>query len=318
MKCSKCEKKPVYDSQGLMLCKDHFLDYFESKVFRTIKKYKLYQISDTVCVATSGGKDSLALLYNTMLYCNKYKIKFFAFAIDEGIKGYRDSTLIDLKKFCKKYKIKLHVDSFQKKIGKPLDKLTSRALKDLNKKPCTTCGILRRTYLNRGARELAATKLATGHNLDDESQSFIMNTFLGNMRHNASLGPISGLSTNKKFVPRVKPLYFVTEKETRLYTFLRKFMLDFTECPNIHLSYRREIRDMLNEFENKYSGTKNKIVNAFIEIIPTLKQEYKNTKPFQYCSICGDASAGKICNACTLEMQLVNTGKARKNTKKKQ
>ncbi len=305
MKCHKCDQKAVYKNQGLLLCKNHFLDYFEAKVFKTIKKYKMFSNEDTVCIAASGGKDSLAVLYMTSQYCKKYNINHFALAIDEGIAGYRDHTIEDLKEFCERYDIRLEIISFKEKFGSTLDQVREKALKEYNKKPCTVCGILRRTYLNRYALKLNATKLVTGHNLDDESQSFLMNTLLGNMRHNASLGPITGLTTNDKFVPRVKPLYFISEQETRLFCLLKEFKVDFTECPNIGLSFRANVRDQLNEIENKFPGAKNGMVNAFLEILPTLKEKYKETKPFSYCEKCGEPCTGKVCNACLLEEQLV-------------
>ena len=304
MQCSRCEKSGVYKSIGQVYCKDHFLSYFETKVFKTIRKYKLYEKGDQICVAASGGKDSLALLYMTMLYCKKYDIDYYALAIDEGIKEYRDHTLSDLKIFCKQYDIPLKIVSFKKKFGASLDEVQDKAINDLNKKPCTVCGIFRRTLLNRTARDMKATKLATGHNLDDESQSFFMNTLLGNMRHNASLGPVTGLNKNKKFVQRVKPLYFVLEKETRLFTFLRKFKVDFKECPNIHLSFRAVVRDQLNQIEDKFPGAKHKIVNSFLEVLPLLKEHYRREKPFSYCNKCGDACSGETCNSCKLEDQL--------------
>ena len=59
------------------------------------------------------------------------------------------------------------------------------------------------------------------------------------------------LNDNDKFVPRVKPLYFMLEKETRLYAFLKGFKIEFSECPNINLSFRASIRDELNAIDNK-------------------------------------------------------------------
>lgn len=303
MKCKKCKNKSIYSNNGLLLCKNHFLSYFENKVEKTIKKYSLYEKNDKICVAVSGGKDSLSLLYTTMKYCRKKGIELFALTIDEGIKGYRDFTLKDLKYFCRQHKIKLHTVSFNEKIGAALDDIKDKAFEKLHKKPCTICGILRRTYLNRTARDLGATKLATGHNLDDEAQSFIMNVFLGNMKSNAALGPITGLSKDDKFVQRVKPLYFISEKETRLYAFLKGFKIKFAECPNINLSFRREIQDRINEIEEKFPGTKHRIVNSFMEILPLLKKHY-SAKPFSYCKRCGDACSGIICNACALEEEL--------------
>jgi tRNA-5-methyluridine54 2-sulfurtransferase len=309
MKCTKCERKAVYNQTNQSLCKDHFLDYFENKVFKTMKKYKLFNQEDNICVATSGGKDSISVLFMTMKYCNEHKIKFFALAIDEGIQGYRDHTLDDLKKFCKNYKIKLHVVSFKKEFGFTLDQMRDKAMKDFGKKPCTICGVFRRTLLNRTARELKATKLVTGHNMDDEAQSFMMNLFKGNMSHNAPLGPISGLSDNKKFITRVKPLYHIMEKETRLYALLKGFKVSFNECPNIDLSFRAAIRDRLNEIESQFPGSKNGVINSFLEILPTLKEKYKNEKPFSYCEKCGDACSGKKCNSCLLEEQLCQEAK---------
>ncbi|MEM4637904.1 MAG: TIGR00269 family protein [Candidatus Woesearchaeota archaeon] len=306
MKCTKCEEKAVYQGQGQYFCKNHFINYFENKVFKTIKKYNLIEKNDNVCVATSGGKDSLTVLYITMLYCKKYDIKFFALAIDEGIKGYRDHTIEDLKEFCQKYHIKLHVVSFKERFGDTLDNIRDKALTEKNKKPCTVCGIFRRTALNRAAREFKATKLVTGHNLDDEAQSYLMNLLLGNMSHNAALGPITGLNLNDKFIPRVKPLYFMLEKETRLFALIKGFKVSFNECPNIDQSFRAVVRDELNNIESKLPGAKNSIVNAFLEILPLLKQHYKNNKPFKTCIKCGDPSANEICNACKLEEELIN------------
>lgn len=308
MICSKCDEKAVYNGYGRNFCKNHFFDYVENKVYKTITKYSLFDQKDKVCVATSGGKDSLVLLYFTSKYCKQHNIEFFALAVDEGIAGYRDHTLDDLKKFCENYDVKLNIVSFKEKYGDTLDNIRNKAMVDLNKKPCTVCGIFRRTLLNRTARELGATKLATGHNLDDEAQSFMMNTILGNMSHNASLGPQTGLQENNKFVTRVKPLYFILEKETRLYALLKNFKIDFAECPNVHLSFRAVVRDEINQIENKLPGAKNGIVNSFLEILPLLKEHYKQKKTlrtFNYCEKCGDACSGKICNSCKLEDELM-------------
>lgn len=300
MKCSSCEDPAVYKGQGQYYCRSHFLGYVEDKVFKTIRKYELFKPDDKVCVATSGGKDSLALLYLVAKYCRKRHIDFFALAVDEGIDDYRDHTLEDLKILCTEHKIPLHVVSFKEKVGDTLDNLRDKALQKIGKKPCTVCGVFRRTLLNRGARELGATKIATGHNTDDEAQTFLMNLFFGNMQHNAALGPVTGLTLDGKFVPRVKPLYFIHEKETRLFCLLKKFRVKFHECPNIALSFRAIVRDDLNMIEDKLPGAKNGVINSFLEILPLLKEHYKGRRPMNYCEKCGDPCSGKTCNACLL------------------
>ena len=65
MACTKCEHKAVICLQHGNLCKSHFIDYFEEKVFKTINKYQLIGRDEKLCVAVSGGKDSLTVLYLT-------------------------------------------------------------------------------------------------------------------------------------------------------------------------------------------------------------------------------------------------------------
>jgi len=302
--CTSCKDKAVHRNQGTNYCKKHFLEYFESKVFKTIKKYNLIEKGDRVCVATSGGKDSLAALYTVSKYCKRDNIEVFALAIDEGINGYRDHTLDDLEKFCKKQKVKLNIISFKDRIGATLDQLRDKAISEQAKKPCTVCGIFRRSLLNKGSRELMATKLATGHNLDDEAQTYLMNIFQGNMSHNAKMGLISGVKTNSLFTPRIKPLYFITEKETRLYCLLKGFKVTFNECPNINMSFRVHVRDQLNEISEVLPNAKYGVVNAFLEILPDLKKKYANQVELKACVSCGEPSIKEKCNACQLEEKL--------------
>ena len=98
MKCRKCSQDAVLSDPNY--CKDHFIDYFEKKVKKTIKDYDLIRKRYKIFVAVSGGKDSITCLYILSKY---YSVQ--AIAVDEGIKGYREKTLGDLKKFCKKHNI---------------------------------------------------------------------------------------------------------------------------------------------------------------------------------------------------------------------
>ena len=209
MNCNKCQDKAVIKLQHGSLCKKHFIDYFESKVFQTINKFELIRRDDKVCVAASGGKDSLSALYLTKKYFLKYNIplqNLNALIINEGIYGYREKTLQDLQDFCKDQDINLKILSFKEFYGKDLDQAYPIINKITGKKPCNICGVWRRQWINIGARELGATKLVTGHNLDDESQVVLMNMFKANVKISAKLGPMSGISNHENFVRRVKPL----------------------------------------------------------------------------------------------------------------
>ena len=305
MNCGKCGQHAVIALQHGNLCKKHFLNYFENKVFKTINRHQLIGRAENLCVATSGGKDSLTVLHLTQKYLKKYKIEatLFALAIDEGIADYREKTLTDLKEFCKKNKTQLKTISFKEEFGLELNQAFPK-FKNTKKKPCNVCGVWRRYLLNKYAKKFGANRIITGHNLDDEAQVILMNIFKANTKLAGRLGPVSGTGEQELFIQRVKPLYFCTEKEVRLYAYLKGFKVQFAECPYASEGYRHHIQAMLNDFENQYAGTKQGIINSFLDLLPHLK----NAEPavqIKVCKRCQESANQDICNACKLK-ELIN------------
>ena len=298
-----CSEKPVISlHSGEKLCKNHFNEYFEGKVFRTIRQFDLLGKEENLGVALSGGKDSLTILsILSKLSGQNPGIKITAIAIDEGIEGYRDKTLITAKKFCGEKKISLNIFSYKDEFGLTLDEM----LKILSINPCSICGVLRRYMLNKKSRESKLTKLATGHNLDDECQSIMMNQMKNNIGASARLGPKVGITSDDKFVQRIKPLYLCIEKEVTTYAFINGLLDNFNECPNAVHSFRAQVRDMLNEMENKFPGIKYSIVNSFLETLPMLKEKFKGGV-VQICSRCGEPGANDACRACNFLEKLKN------------
>ncbi|MBD3204578.1 TIGR00269 family protein [Candidatus Woesearchaeota archaeon] len=285
MHCSRCKKKPVILKP--LLCKDHFIRYFEKKVHDTVKNFSLLSNKQKVVVATSGGKDSLTCLY----LLKKFGYEPTALIIDEGIREYRKKTLEDLKTFCRKFKINLIKKEFEKEFGKTLDQI----LNSNSKNPCTVCGILRRYLLNKYSKGFDV--IATGHNLDDEAQAVVMNLLRNNSDLLFRLGPVSGNKNVDKFTKRIKPLYFCSEKEIKIYSILNKITSRFTECPYVEEAYRMKVRDFLNDYEQKKPGTKKNIIESFL----SMKKNYvSETKENTYCERCGEPSASDICNTCKL------------------
>lgn len=300
-----CSNKPVYTlNAGEKLCKNCFLNYFERKVRKTIREYKLIDKKDRILVACSGGKDSTTALYLLNKILGK-RNKIEAIHIDVGIKGYSEKNLENLKEFCKKHKIKLNEFSLKKEFGCSvcymIDALKAKKIKMNN---CAVCGSLRRHLINKKARELKADKLVTGHNLDDEANSILMNLFKNNMKTMARLGPVTGAVKDKRFIPRVKPLYFVTERETELYSKLMGFPVKYGRCPCSENVFRRQISNMMDDFNKKHPGTSHSIVASFIELMPLLKQEYKGR--IGTCRYCKEPSSKEVCDVCRI-MKTIKT-----------
>lgn len=295
--CNKCKTEPVITltNTNISLCKTCFIRYFEKKALKTIRKYNLIERKDKIGVACSGGKDSLALLY----FLNKVAEKkcdldITVIKIDEGIKGYSAKNLEPIKKFCEEDNIKLKTFSYKEEFGFTLDQI----VKQVKENPCSICGILKRYILNKKARELKLKKLATGHNLDDEAQAILMNQFKRNIETSARLGPVTGIISHPKFVRRIKPFYLLEKREVALYAKLRNLKTKTEICPHRVDSYRLEVKKMLDNFEKKCPGTKYSIINSYLEIMPLLKEKYKNMKGIKTCKKCGEPCSQKICRVC--------------------
>lgn len=306
MPCKLCELEPVYKLlNNQKLCKFCYIKYFEKKVFKTIRRFKLFDIKDKLVIATSGGKDSITVLYLTHKYLSKKNLQdnVEALVIDEGIADYREHTIKFLEEFCAKHKIKLSIVSYKQKFKKTLDESVSiLKTQKSNISACNICGTFRRQALNTAARDLGATKLVTGHNIDDEGQNILLNIFKNNFKILARLGPNNGIVSDNLFVPRVKPLYEVSEKEVRLYTLIKGFDVGYDECPYAKGSFRQNIGEMINKLEDEHKGVKNSLINFYLESQKVLQEKY--TEDFgtkvTYCKLCGEPTQKEICNTCEL------------------
>lgn len=268
----------------------------ETRVRNAIKKYHLIKKTDRVLVAASGGKDSTSVLY--MLKKLGYKPE--AITIDASIGRYSETNLKNLRQFCRQHNITLHEFSFRKEFGSSLCYMHSMLEgQGLKMQQCAICGILKRYLINKKARILKADKLVTGHNLDDEAQSILMNLLKNDLDLLPRLGPKTGIVSDKKFIPRIKPLYFITEKEITAYSKKHNFSVNYHPCPCSANVYRRFISGELDRLEKTYPDVKRNIIKNFLKILPKLKAGCKK-QPLRYCKRCGEPSKKDSCNACLL------------------
>ena len=292
MKCQRCNKTAVLFQKysNAHLCKVHFIEDVERKVKRDIRKFRMVGKGERIAVTLSGGKDSTVLLYVlNKIFQNRKDLEIFAISIDEGIHGYREHTLEHAVNLTNELGIPLTIKSFKEGFGITLDELTRKN----EHAACTPCGVLRKNLLNRAARELGADKLAMGHNLDDESQTILMNYLRGDVDR---LKRMSG-EMQPGLVLRIKPLRSIPEKEVALYGFLNKLPLSTDECPYAGQALRNEIRGMINNYEIKHPGTKYSLLAGFEAISESLRSA---GTPIKQCEICAEPSSESICKTCKL------------------
>lgn len=299
MRCSYCSREAIYFQRysGKHLCRRHFISFFEKKVRAVIKKYKMIESGDRVAIALSGGKDSVTLTkLLSELYDGRRDIEFLAITVDEGIEGYREKTLKVAKEVTKSVGIEHYVARFEDNFSVKLDEMVRVG----EKLPCSYCGVFRKYLLNKAAKELSASKLATAHNLDDESQTILMNFINADIDRLARLIP---QRDQEGLIRRIKPFMEVYEKEVVTYGLLKKYPLIFDECPYSYFPVRAFVRDFIYELERKYPGRKISILRSFEKLSECLRITNPQIE-LNRCNICGEPTSQKLCQACKLVGEL--------------
>ena len=288
------------------VCKLCFENSILSRVRSTIKRFNMISEGDRILVAVSGGKDSLTLLDILANILDNNKI--VALSIIEGISGYnREVDIASVRRITKTYGIDHLVVSLRDFIGHSVDDFmhAQQKLRIRNSlSACTFCGIARRRVMNSIAREIGATKIATGHNLDDEIQTYIINILRGDIVRLIQSHPLS-IPHTPSLIKRIKPLRYVYEYETAIYAYIKGFHFQDTECPYINQrpTLRAKVRSMLIEVESRSPGTLlNLIMYLDTAIEPLVLKYQRESITLPQCIKCGEPTSPKrtICKFCTL------------------
>ena len=298
-RCSVCAVPAVtfQRQSGRHLCSTHATADICDRVVITIQEVAMIVPGDRVAVALSGGKDSTALLMLlSRLIPSWVGVSLVAITIDEGIAGYRDETVRSAENLIRSLGVEHHCISFVDLFGAPLDEF----LRGREKEACSICGILRKKALIVGADRAGATKLATGHNLDDEAQSVLMNVLRGDL---SRLVRNSGTDSSGRFIPRIKPLKKISEKEIATYLLLNNAWTDLPECPYSRYALRREVRSLLSTLEYRHPGTMLHLLESKKKI-ETYCAGTITPEPIRHCRVCGDPCSGELCQLCQLKRSL--------------
>ncbi len=302
-KCSKsnCKNWAFYVSplNGRSFCQECFTAFFINKVRRTISRKKMFTTNDRIMIAVSGGADSVCLLHVLKNIETKFpKVELIAMTIDEGIVGYRDGALKLAQENSERAGVEFSVVSFKELYGASLDEIVANTAGEKGVlKPCSICGVLRRKAINIAARELGADRVATGHNLDDEAQTVLLNLLRGDILHLARLN--TPIQKHEKLIPRVKPLENIPEPEIPLYLYVNKIQYHTFSCPYAEDAMRTDIRQFLYRQEQKHPGTLHSILRSFEKIQPVL-QKSMGSDGIRLCKICLEPSVSEICKACKI------------------
>ena len=292
MPCKYCSTQPVISRRysGEVLCQKCFFRSFEKNAIKELRTQINELVNNSkieikrIGIGLSGGKDSTVALNILSMYCNQRETEILGLSVDEGIENYRSASLDCAKIACNELNVPIEVFSYKQLIGMSLGELL--ITKPPEASPCSPCGILRRRSLNQMARNANVDCMVLGHNLDDFSQTILMNHSRGDVSRMNRMAPHKYVQ--KGFVPRLLPLRRLPEQEVYLYAILKGMEFHDGDCPYAGKAQRNFFRKIVMEMENKQPGTRHSLVNGMEKI-------RKNVPPppkLSSCPSCGEPSGG--------------------------
>jgi len=269
------------------------------KTAKTISKFNMIRNDELVAVAVSGGKDSLALLKIMQEMSASHNFRIVAITIDEGIPGYRNEALEIVEKFCNELNVEHKVYSYKDLFELTLDQaLDLRGNEKTSSSSCTICGTLRRRAIDHAAKDTGANVVATGHNLDDALQTFVINMLSGDTNKIGWMDPDTSANTLRK----IKPFCEIYEEEIVFYAFTNNIPFQSEPCPHMSEGIRTEIREFLNSLEKQHSGIKNNLCQSVIRLSKIVKESDYKQKTI--CERCGKECTGSVCSVCSMILKL--------------
>lgn len=315
-KCVQCNEKAAAvrrPKTGAAVCKECFFSLFETEVHETIVSHSLFSPGERVAIGASGGKDSTVLAYVLSLLNKRYnyELDLFLLSVDEGISGYRDDSLAAVHRNKVQYGLPLLVVDYRQLYGWTMDEIVKVIGTKSN---CTFCGVFRRQALDRGAVQLKADKVATGHNADDIAETIFLNLLRGDFpRLSRCVDAVTGRDSA---LPRVKPFKYTYEKEIVMYAYFKKLDYFATECVYAPNAFRGYAREFIKELEAIRSSSIVDVIHAAEEFeFPSSSTPDSGMPVQKSCERCGYITSQKLCKACVLTDSL-NNGTATQVTRK--
>jgi uncharacterized protein (TIGR00269 family) len=299
--CSKCDRDAIYLRRytAERLCGVCLVDTTTDRARRTINRLKMLREDDRIVVGVSGGKDSAVLLDVLSRIEQAYpNAELIPVTIDEGIRGYRDQALVTAQDLVKRLDLELVVKSFRDLFGMTLDQMAGDESKENRVGACSYCGVFRRKALNTVAQEMRGSVVATGHNMDDEAQTVIMNIMRGDGKRIGRMNRFRERAV-AGFIPRVKPIMELTERDVVAYAHYRELPYHDIPCPYAREAYRNDLRRFLNDMEYKRPGTLTAILHSGETMSSAINSTEHSLEP-NACIRCGDPSPSVVCKACEM------------------
>ena len=237
------------------------------KKVEELKKSGLIKKNEKILIAFSGGPDSV-FLYNLLFFLKEYySIEISLIYVNHNLRKDVKNDLNFVEEFSKENNVPLYIESVDvRKYAAENKKSIELAAREL-----------RYEAIEKVLQNLNYDKIATGHNLDDNIETFIFRLLRG-----TSLKGLKGIPSERKNI--IRPILQFEKKEILNYLQENKksYIIDYTNSENdytrnyirneifpmfvnINPTFRNKVNELIQEINNK-------------ESLKTYISEEKNTK----------------------------------------
>jgi len=227
-------------------------------VGKAVTDYKMIEEGDLIMVCVSGGKDSYAML-DILISLKKHapiNFNLIAVNLDQKQPGFPEHVL---PKYLSELGVDFHI----------LEQDTYSVVKEKVPEGKTFCGLcsrLRRGSLYTYAKKIGATKIALGHHREDIVETLFLNMFFGGT---LKAMPPKLLSDDKQNI-LIRPMAYCSEQEISRYAKLREFpIIPCNLCGTQENMQRRNIKEMLKQWEREYPGRVESIFRSVTNVSPS-------------------------------------------------
>ncbi len=222
------------------------------KFLRTIELYDLIQPGDKICVAMSGGKDSLvmAVLFEEYKRHFQNDIEVIYLMMNSGFKQEFLDNHFKLLEY-----LGIEQTTIESRVYEVANKMNPEA-------PCFLCARMRRGFLYSKAQELGCNKLALGHHFDDVIETTLMNIFYAGS-FKTMLPKVK--SKNYKGLELIRPMYLIKEHDVIRFMDYHKLKVSHKGClfqERDNETKRQEMKELVNQLRKTYKNTDINIFRA--------------------------------------------------------
>jgi tRNA 2-thiocytidine biosynthesis protein TtcA len=220
----------------------------ENMCRKALYEFQLLEKAESLAIALSGGKDSLALLFllKAILGHGFAKLPLHAIHVSGEFSCGASVQERYLSKICEALEVEFSVCVSQQK---------------REKLECYSCSRERRRLIFEKAKSLGITTIAFGHHRDDSIQTLLMN-----LLHKAEFaGNLPKVPMEDYGVMIIRPLIYISEVDIRKFASHYGFARVMCGCPVGQRSLRKKADELIQDMEKIFPNARTNLAQASLE-----------------------------------------------------